>query len=214
MFLNIFLFILLFLISLIPIVWWGYLFTYFDDSEFNRNRFFVWILAWIISVFPILYLWDFFQKTNISFLNPFYYMHSFDGFLSIFPLLWAFFWILFILSIIPFLIFNIKYLKQNYLVFLKNYWLFWWFLVLFWIFVYILNSFFWFFSNLDFSFNSNVYFLDIAFNSLKLVIFYYLMVWILEELSKYFSFNYSKYFSCRAKSEIELEIDIVYFIEL
>ena len=33
--------IVLFFISLIPIVLWGYLFSYFDDSGVNRKRFLV-----------------------------------------------------------------------------------------------------------------------------------------------------------------------------
>lgn len=194
MLLNIFLLILLFFVSLIPIVWWGYLFTYFDNSEFNRNRFFIWILAWVISVFPVLYLWEVFQKTNLSVFNPFYYVYHFDGFLSIFPLLWSFFVILFFLSSIPFLIFNAKIIKQKYMKYLKNFAVFAWFLTLFWFIIYILNAFFSIFSWLNFEFDSSVYFLDIAFNSLKLVILYYILVWILEELSKYFCFSFWKYF--------------------
>jgi len=50
--------IVLFLIiwASIPIILWGYLFSYFDERILNRKKFGLWIFAGIISVFPVLFL--------------------------------------------------------------------------------------------------------------------------------------------------------------
>lgn len=72
--------ILIFFITLIPIVLWGYLFSYFDDSELNRKRFLVGIFAGGISVTPVLYLQDVISHTNFSFLNVFSSVASLQNF--------------------------------------------------------------------------------------------------------------------------------------
>lgn len=194
--------IILVLISFIPIVFWGYLFSYFDNEEFNKKRFFVWILAWAISVVPVLFLDDLISKTNIWFLNIFSSVYHINWVFSLFDLFLSFCIILFFLSIIPFLFFFLfPTSKEKLKIFIKKYFLFLAYLSIIWIFLYILNKFFQTFQNIDFNYEARLSFWEILFNSFKLVIFYYLIIAILEELSKFFCFNYSKNFSISSPKE-------------
>jgi len=194
--------IILILISFIPIVFWGYLFSYFDNEEFNKKRFFAWIFAWSVSVFPVLFLDDFISKTNILFLNIFSSVYHINWFFSLFDLFISFSSILFFLSILPFLFFFLFPIsKEKIKIFIKKYFLFLVYLSIIWIFLYILNKFFQTFQNIDFSYDAWLSFWEVLFNSFKLVVFYYLIIAILEELSKFFCFNYSKNFSISSVKE-------------
>lgn len=197
MFWEILLFLVLFMVCFIPILWWGYLFTYYDDGEFNRKRFLLWIFAWIISVYPVLYLWDFIDKYSLSFLNPFFYAYSLDTFWQYIYLFWSFLLIIFVLIFLPFLLFNIKNYKTKWLFFLKKYLIFSLFSGIIIVLFSILEKFFNIFPWINIDINSWVYFLEIWFNSLKLVIFYYTLVALFEELSKFFNFSNSKYFEIK-----------------
>ena len=55
---SIFVYIAVAVMVFIPILLWGYLFSYFDNTPFNGRRFVVGILGGIVSVVPILYLSD------------------------------------------------------------------------------------------------------------------------------------------------------------
>ncbi len=189
-------------ISFIPIIIWGYLFSYFDDREFNKKRFFVWILAWALSVIPVLFLDDFITKTNFLFLNIFSFISQITWFSSLGWIFLSFASILLLLSIIPFISFFLfPNFREKLLIYVQNYFLFLLYFFIIWIFFYFLNSFFLHFEKLDFYFDSWLSFWNIIFNSFKLVIFYYLIIAILEELSKFFCFNYSKNLSINSVSE-------------
>lgn len=188
---NIFTIIVLVFISFIPIVIWWYLFSYLDDSTLNKKRFFIWILAWIISVFPVLYLDEIISKTNLVFLNLFNYVSNLSSFIDlIFLNLW-FFSIILIFSLIPFFVLSLNISKEKIIIFFKNILFFSIFWVFLWILIYILNL---IFSWIDFFELKNDFWLsfwEVLFNSIKLVIFYYIIIAFLEELSKFFCFNYS-----------------------
>lgn len=196
MFWDIFTLIILFFITFIPIVLWGYLFSYFDDSELNRKRFLVWILAGSISVIPVLYLQDFIRGTNFLYLNIFSSVAEMKNFWDIFSVFLSLFSVLFFISIIPFLIFlwfsDISNKLKN---FWKNYLIFTLYLVCTGLWLYILGLFFDQFDMFDTSYNFGLSFWDVLFNSFKLIVFYYIIIAILEELSKFFCFHYSQLFS-------------------
>lgn len=193
---DIFTWLILAFISLIPIIFWWYLFSYFDDKEFNKKRFFIWILAWSLSVIPVLFLDDFISKTNFLFLDIFSFVYKLNSIDSLWNLFISFGFILFFLSVIPFLFF---FLFPNFIekikIYFKEFLIFFLYLWIVWILLYLINNLFWKFNNLDFSFDAWLNFWEVLFNSLKLVIFYYLIIAILEELSKFFCFNFSKNFS-------------------
>lgn len=208
MFWDIITLILIFFITFIPIVLWGYLFSHFDDSQLNRKRFLVWILAGWISVIPVLYLQDFISSTNFLYLNIFSSVAGMKNFWDIFSVFLSFFSVLFFVSIIPFLIFfwfsDISNKLKN---FWKNYLTFTLYLVFTGLLLYLLGLFFDRFTLFDRSYDYWLSFWDVIFNSFKLVIFYYIIIAILEELSKFFCFNYSQLFSV-----ISLRQSILYAI--
>ena len=193
---NFFFIMIIIFITLIPIVLWGYLFSYFDDSKMNRMRFIIGICAGWISIPPVLYLQDIIHTTNFFYLDIFSSVAWLQGFSWVFQIFISFFSILFFLSIIPFLIFfwfwDIFTKWKNYI---KNYAIFSWYLMIIWVMFYIVGYIFDTFNFFDRSYNFWLQFWNIVFDSLKLVIFYYIIVAILEELSKFFCFYYSPVFS-------------------
>ena len=191
---NIFVIILLVFSALIPIMIWGYLFSYFDWNDFNRKRFFLWIFAWSISVFPVLYLWDIIDELWLNVLNIFQKVYDINNFLDIWNIFISLFLILILLSLAPFLINLSKISKNTFNLILKNFLIFTLFLVWFSVLFFLIKYFFSIFSTFDFEISTYPEFWKIAFNSFLLVIFYYLLIWFLEELSKFLSFNNSKNF--------------------
>lgn len=191
---NIFVIILLVFSALIPIMIWGYLFSYFDWNDFNRKRFFLWIFAWSISVFPVLYLWDIIDELWLNVLNIFQKVYDINNFLDIWNIFISLFLILILLSLTPFLINLSKMSKNTFNLILKNFLIFTLFLVWFSVLFFLIKYFFSIFSTFDFEISTYPEFWKIAFNSFLLVIFYYLLIWFLEELSKFLSFNNSKNF--------------------
>lgn len=188
--------ILIFFITLIPIVLWGYLFSYFDDSELNRKRFLIGIFAGWISVTPVLYLQDVISQTNFSYLNVFSSVASLQSFWDIFSIFLSFFSVLFLLSAIPFFVFSsFENYTEKLKRFVKNYWVFCLYMTWIGILFYMFGSVFDKLSIFNKSYEFWLSFWDVAFNSFKLVVFYYMLIAILEELSKFFCFQYSKIFS-------------------
>lgn len=179
-------------IIFMPIALWGYLFTYYDSSELNRKRFFSGILAWAISVLPILYLEKIIDTTKIGTLNIFKAIYDIDSFWSVFNLFTALNAFLIISAIWTILIGSFFFwwcIKQTYKMYFKNLIWFLTFALLASIVVFIISKIFdfapWF--NLKLTWDA-VSFKDMVFNSLKLVLFYYLLVWLIEEASKHFNF--------------------------
>jgi len=187
--------ILILVISFIPILIWWYVFSYIDDSKLNKSRFFYGILAGWFSVVPILYLDDIIDYSGTNILNMFSYIYSIDTIYSAFLFflsIWLFSFLLFFISFLFSLIFSFNFskIKSLFLLLLKSFFIFLLFIFFISIFSYLLSLFFDKFPGLDLSIEEWSWwtFSGIAFNSLKLVIFYYFIVWIIEELAKHFNF--------------------------
>lgn len=186
---------------LVPILLWWYLFLYFDNSQINKKRFFLWILSWWLSVWPILYFSKIIEKLNLNNFNIFHIITKLDSLKEVFQLNISLILILILTLTIPFLLWifklweKFKY-KIKILILIKTFLIFTLYLLFFWIFFYLIqlsSNFLWLEKYVDW-----VKFWDIIFNSLKLVTFYYLLIWITEELSKFFFFNLWKYFQIQS----------------
>jgi len=68
--------ILIAFISLIPIVVWAYIFSYIDDSDLNKKRFFVGIIGGGLSVVPILYMDKIISVFDFEYLNTFAFVYK------------------------------------------------------------------------------------------------------------------------------------------
>lgn len=59
------------IIAFLPILGWGYVFSYLDNSPLNARRFGIGILAGAFSVVPVLYLQDILSYAGFDTLNIF-----------------------------------------------------------------------------------------------------------------------------------------------
>lgn len=190
--------LLIIVISFLPILLWAYVFSFFDNSRLSRTRFVFWLWAWVVSVIPILYFWDFINSLSLPFLNVFSALHNISSISSsffFFASILSFFSFLLVLSLFAGLISFYKQIsfKNLFVLYLKNLFYIASFLALSSTVIYVLNT---LFSQIPFFSSSRdlwVNFWDIAFSSLKLIIFYYILVWIIEELSKYLWFFSSSF---------------------
>ncbi len=182
---NILIIFFIVIITFIPILLWWYIFSSFWNQQLNRKRFLAWIIGWAVSVLPILYLEKFIDKLNLWFLNVFYFVENIwsSPFSFVFSLIMLIIFILFLSFIIWFLF---EWFVRSKKIFLKNFWIFVLFSIIISIFIYLFNYFDFFDKTLNET--SSISFWNTIFNSLKLMIFYYILVWILEEISKHFNF--------------------------
>lgn len=190
--------LLIVIISFLPILLWGYIFSYFDNSSANRFRFFIGLWAWVLSVFPILYLPDLLNQSSLSFMNMFYFIYNLKDTSWIFSFFTSISFFSFILLLFSFAIglFVLKKslnFKQIFSLYFKNALLFLVFLWFISFLIFLLNFIFSAIPSFTLKTLDWVHFWDIFFNSLKLIIFYYIIVWIIEELSKYLSFFSSSF---------------------
>lgn len=193
--------LLLIIITFIPILLWGYIFSYLDNNKLNRKRFFFWILAWWLSVVPILYLENIVNFSWIDILNIFYYISDIVWILWLFKIISSLLTFTLLVLLISFLFWisfwNIldKFKKYIKLIFK---------MLLVFIFLILVISFIiiWFdfiitllpFLQFDVE-DSSIMFKWIAFDSFKLVLFYYIIIWFIEEISKHFNFLQTDIFS-------------------
>lgn len=174
----------------IPIVLWAYIVTFIDGSVFNKKYFFLWIFAGGISIVPILYMASFLAWVGVPEIHVFQALYDFSSGLSYIYFPAILFTLLLCIIAVPAALF----LKENiYRVSLRQkmqqYTMTYGVFFLFFIFLFfLLQLFFYAFPNLDVFVSAWPYFQAYIYNSLKLVIFYYLVVAILEESSKYFHF--------------------------
>ena len=183
--------ILIIIVSFIPVVFWGYTFSSLKEQKLNKKRFILWIFSGGLSVIPILYMDKIIDFIKFNFLN---FFENASKISSIFSSLN--FWIS--LSIFVFILVVFSYLfwpifkKNKELInsYLKNF-------LLILIFILIISFSFYFINILadNFQFlnnsiwnNSQVYFWNTVFNTIKLIIFYYILVAFIEEVSKHFNF--------------------------
>lgn len=173
------------IISLIPIVIWGYIFSYIDWVELSRKRFIVGLIWWIISVVPIITMWKYLENSNFNFLNIFEKVtqnNSISWFLNfnISLILFLFILVWFAFIAISWTDRNRKILK----IYLKNIFIFSLFIVLIAVFI-LFFSLLWIWNSQVINWPS---FWELSFNTLKLVIFYYILIAFIEEASKHFNF--------------------------
>jgi len=186
--------ILITFISFIPIVFWAYIFSNLNDNSFNRKRFLVWIFAGTLSVIPILYLDKIIDFIKFNFINFFEYAKELSNLSSMFNFSFSLALFLFLIVFFSFIISIFINKKISFLIFVKNF-------LVFLVFIIFIAFIFLFFSQLNFLWQSvstsELFFRDVAFNSLKLVIFYYVLVAFIEEASKHFNFLSSSIFQIK-----------------
>lgn len=174
---------LIWLFCLVPILIWGYIFSYVDGSDFHSRRFLAWIIAWTFSVVPVLYMEKLLNFLWLSNIDIFSLIKNHSGFFSIFISL---FWISLIIAALLFLmtIFFISDISRLLEIYIKNILTIFVYSLIFGI-IYVLA---WKMDFLAFEIKNPVSIWSNVFNTFFLVIIYYMIIWFLEELSKHFSF--------------------------
>lgn len=177
--------ILLSFISLIPILIWGYVFSYIDNTKFNKTRFFVWIFWWGISVIPILYLDKIIESSSFSILNIFHYISELNSFETLINFVFSLSLFTFLIAWVAFIFVSwLNRSKEILYLYLKN-------ILIFLAFIIILSFIILSFSKVNL-WNSQVIetlsFWNTIFDSIKLIFFYYIIVAFIEETSKHFNF--------------------------
>jgi len=209
MILDIIFIFFLVIITFLPILFWGYLFSYFDWNDFNKKLFYTWIFVWWFSVFPVLYLDDILRNWLwfLNFFQNILHIFSFSWFLLFFISIFLFAFIIWIFYLFLFAWFdNIKIKLKK---FLRGFYFFIPIFFLFSLFILLISLFFSFFSWLDFKWEwLNMSFWEVIFNTFKLVIFYYLLMAFLEEISKYLWFKYSSY----SMENISLKQSVLFWV--
>jgi len=207
MLIDILLYAILGIFLFIPIVVWSYIFTSINESVFHKRTFLVWIIIGGFSVLPILYFDQIISWLWFSGLTIFGTLHGLGDMSSYGTLFW-------LLTMFLVFIVIVSYLIQGSFVrnakgILKNISILVLFLcmVSFWLFA--VQLFFWWLEGLDIFVSQGIYFQGYIFNSLQLVILYYLVVAFLEELSKYISF-----FSFSQKNQPPHTVLVIVFIAL
>jgi RsiW-degrading membrane proteinase PrsW (M82 family) len=193
---NIFIYIILALISFFPIVIWAYIFSYIDDSPLNKKRFFLGVVWWALAVVPILHMDKILDIIDFKYLNIFYFASQIKWFLT--SLEFGLSMSLFLLIIVFFsFIFGwfISKIRDIFKIYLKNILVFLFFVLLLSLVVFIFNS---IFSRFDFTISESISFWNIVFDSFKLIIFYYLIIAFIEESSKHFNFLQSSVLSIKS----------------
>lgn len=192
---NILTFIWIWIVAFLPILLWGYFFWYIDDDYFNKKRFGLGILAGGLSVFPVLYLGNIIEEFWLQAGNIFFQVHALETLSGIFGVFISFLILLFVFSLVPFLFFYLTPIsKEKLKIYLQRFFIFSLYFILISFGFYLLHL---AFENIGFlqkSTNVSLSFWEVVFNSFKLVVFYYLLIGILEELSKFLFFSYSKHF--------------------
>jgi RsiW-degrading membrane proteinase PrsW (M82 family) len=193
---NIFIYIILALISFFPIVIWAYIFSYIDDSPLNKKRFFLGVVWWALAVVPILHMDKILDIIDFKYLNIFYFASQIKWFLT--SLEFGLSMSLFLLIIVFFsFIFGwfISKIRDIFKIYLKNILVFLFFVLLLSLVVFVFNS---IFSRFDFTISESILFWNIVFDSFKLIIFYYLIIAFIEESSKHFNFLQSSVLSIKS----------------
>ncbi len=162
----------------IPIVIWSYIFSFIDGSSINKRKLFFGIVAWGFSVLPILYMDPFLTWIGYSEWSVFsriFHLSSLWSFLGFFATLVV---LVLWLGIVPSILRTLSYRRDSRVLWVVG--ALWVFVVVF----FLLQMFFALFPRLDVFISESIYFSGYIFNSLKLILFYYLMVGFIEEIAK------------------------------
>jgi len=173
------------IISLIPIVIWGYIFSYIDWVNLSRKRFVVGLIWWLISVIPIFSMWKYLESSWFNFLNIFEKVSEISSIFSVINFNISLILFLFILVWFAFIAISWTTRSKKILkIYLRNIAIFSLFSVFIALFIFIF-SLLWIWTQEILNWPS---FGVVSFNTLKLVIFYYILIAFIEEASKHFNF--------------------------
>ena len=189
--------IILFFTS-IPILLWGYIFSYIEWWKLSRKRFILGLCGGAISVIPILFIDVLLESPWFNILNIFSKItevYSFSWFLNFNISLILF---MFILAWVAFIAISWSHKSKKVLqIYLKNILLFIGFIFLLSMWIYAFSaSWLWYWEVLN-----SVSFWETLFNTLKLIIFYYILVAFIEEASKHFNFLQSNILDLKTVQE-------------
>lgn len=187
---NFFSLVIIIVFCCLPVVFWGYIFSYIDEKLANRRRFLFWIIAWIVSTFPVLYFWNNSEQRilkNFDFPNIISSFDLWNGTIS---------WLILVCFVIILLMSMSGYVLslfqrkafETMILYIKNIFFFMlgavfisWFLSIIWFFFSI-------FPNTNIPVSDGVQYWRYLYESLKVIIFYYLIIGFIEESSKHFHF--------------------------
>ncbi len=182
---NILSIIIIGFVSLIPIVIWGYIFSYIDSSELSRKRFVVGLIGWAISVVPILFLDKLLESPGFSFLNIFEKVTQSSSLSWAFQFSLSLILFLFIIAWIAFMAISWTDKSKKMLrIYVKNIVIFSGFILILTLFI-LLFSVIWIGTG---TIQNSSQFWEIIFDTIKLIIFYYILIAFIEEASKHFNF--------------------------
>lgn len=177
------------IIAFLPVLFWGYIFTYIDSSHLNRKRFILGIVAWIFWVLPIYYFEDILAFLHLDFLNIFFYARHMESIGDMFFLILSFLLFFFLLVFCSFILaVLLRAFLRSFRLYVKDMFIFSLFLIFAWFLFYILHLVFSFFPWINKLIDTNLWLGNMSFNTIKLLIFYYLLIGIIEEMSKHFNF--------------------------
>ena len=194
---NIFSLLFLLVICCIPILFWGYFFSFHSDTH-TRKRFLYGVFAGWVSTFPILAMEHFYADFLPS-LNIFKYLHSLDSFDAYVGLLFSLVFIVVCIAVFFLLVRRVlKWKKVDLVQYVKAIWFYavwiWILWVLFFIFSLFEHALFW---EAHKFLEWGPVFMWYAFQTVKLMILYYCIIAFLEEGTKYFAFlswvNFSEF---------------------
>lgn len=80
---HIFSLIIIALVAFLPILLWGYIFSYMDNSPLNARRFAIGILAGALSVVPVLFMGEVFASLSLTSWNIFPLLIHGDNFFQL-----------------------------------------------------------------------------------------------------------------------------------
>ncbi len=173
------------IMSLIPIVIWGYIFSYIDWVSLSRKRFIVWIIGGLLAVVPIFSMWKYLESSWFNFLNIFEKVSNISSLISVIQFSISLILFLFILVWFAFIAISWTNRSKKILkMYLKNIAIFSLFSIFIALFIFIF-SLIWVWTKEILNWPT---FWEISFNTLKLVIFYYILIAFIEETSKHFNF--------------------------
>jgi len=174
-------------ISFIPVLLWGYLFAYIDDTPVWNTRFLAGVFGWILAVIPVLYIDQIAKLTWLDYLNSFSLLSNISSIVSSASfgaslVLWVLCIALF--SLLSVTVFH-GWLSVSR-VYLKNIFIFVLFIAGISFLFYLIHLLFQAFPVFDVQTNSTIGW--VVNSSLKFIIFYYIVVWVIEESAKHFNF--------------------------
>jgi len=196
--------LLIIFISFIPVIFWAYIFSNIDENPINKKRFLIWIISWWLSVVPILYMdsiIEFIKLKNLNFFNLAYNIK--DLFSSLNFSFWLSLFLMIILILSWILAFMIKKNINILRTYIKAIFIFLLFILLIWVIFYSIDLFssYFIFLNYDIWESKNIYFWETVFSTIKLIIFYYIIVAFIEEATKHFNFIWTSILDIRNVNE-------------